>query len=76
MSLNKLSKAIGPRVTIEGSMPDAPWVSEATEEEIARYLVIDGRLERSMATTRDMLAERKRIMRRCIRRMRRTQGKN
>lgn len=62
------------RVVQRGELP-APWNDHAKDEERQRLAVIEDRLERKNATIEELLAERRRIMSRCIRRMRRKEGK-
>ena len=58
----------------EGELP-APWNDYANADEKQRLAVIEGRLELKKTTVEELLAERRRIMTRCIRRMRRREGK-
>lgn len=53
----------------------APWTGHATDQELARLSKLQVRLDRRAAAIREMTAERRRIMNRCIRRMRRAEGK-
>lgn len=57
-----------------GELP-APWNDHAKDEEKQRLATIEERLERKTATIEELLKERRVIMRRCIRRMRRAAGK-
>jgi len=52
-----------------------PWQSHVNCEENQRLAVIERRLERKNATVAELLAERRLIMNRAIRRMRRAEGK-
>lgn len=52
-----------------------PWAEFINGEEEQRLTVISERIERKNATIEELLGERRRIMRRCIRRMRRAGGK-
>jgi len=58
----------------QGELP-APWNSHAKAEEKQRLATIERRLELKKATVDELLAERRAIMQRCIRRMRRAEGK-
>lgn len=57
-----------------GSLP-AKWLDHAKPDEKQRLSVIEGRLNLKKATIDEALAERKLIMQRCVRRMRRKEGK-
>lgn len=52
-----------------------PWAQFTKDEEKQRLAVISDRIERKNATIGELLAERRKIMRRAIRRMRRKEGK-
>lgn len=58
----------------QGPIP-APWREFAKDEEIQRLVTIEERIGRKTATIEELLAERRKIMRRAIARMRRDQGK-
>ena len=58
----------------QGELP-APWNDHAKHEEKQRLATIERRLELKKATVEELLAERRTIMQRCIRRMRRAEGK-
>lgn len=58
----------------QGPIP-APWRDFAKDEEKQRLIVLQERIERKTATIEDLLAERRKIMRRAIARMRRKEGK-
>ena len=58
----------------QGELP-APWNSHAKHEEKQRLVTIEGRLKLKKARIEELLAERRTIMQRCIRRMRRAEGK-
>jgi len=62
------------RTVDRGPIP-APWRDHAKEEEKQRLTTIQERIERKTATIEELLAERRRIMRRAIARMRRAEGK-
>lgn len=69
---------IGPRPT-ETVLPfdcGAPWTGHATDEELKRLGTLQGRITRREKALQELRAERKRIMKRCITRMRRSVGKN
>jgi hypothetical protein len=62
--------------------PDAPifglraaWLRFATELELRRLARLHLRIERKQRALQDLRGERKLIMNRCIRRMRRSNGK-
>ena len=61
------------RVVSRGQLP-APWQDYAKAEENQRLAVIEERIERKNATFEELLAERRRIMRRCIKRKQRANG--
>lgn len=54
----------------------APWTGHANPEELSRLATLHTRITRKQKTLSDLKAERTTIMNRCIRRMRRTAGKN
>jgi len=58
----------------QGPIP-APWYDHAKIEEKQRLETIERRLALKSATIEELLVERRRIMTRCIRRMRRAEGK-
>ena len=58
----------------QGDLP-APWNDYAKADEKQRLAVIERRLELKKATVEELLAERRKIMTRCIRRMRRAEDK-
>lgn len=62
------------RTVDRGPIP-APWRDHAKDEEKQRLTTIQERIERKAATIEELLAERRRIMRRAIARMRRAEGK-
>jgi hypothetical protein len=53
----------------------APWTGYATEAELKRLGTLQARINRREQSLREMKAERRLIMNRNIRRMRRTDGK-
>jgi hypothetical protein len=53
----------------------AAWLHFATDLELRRLAKLHLRIERKKAAMKDLVGERQRIMNRCIRRMRRTSGK-
>lgn len=61
-------------ITQRGELP-APWNEHANDDERDRLAVLEERIKRKQATIEELLAERKRIMRRCIARMRKKEGK-
>lgn len=54
----------------------AAWLRFANERELARLAKLHVRIERKERALQDLRTERKVIMNRCIRRMRRASGKN
>jgi hypothetical protein len=54
----------------------AAWLHFANMVEVRRLAQLHGRITRRKQSLDEMIAERQRIMNRCIRRMRRQQGKN
>lgn len=48
---------------------DAPWMKVAKVEELQRVSVINERLTRKNVTVSELLAEKKRIMARCVKRL-------
>ncbi len=54
----------------------AAWLRFANDLELRRLAKLHMRIERRQRGLSDLMAERKRIMNRCIRRMRRAEGKN
>ena len=54
----------------------AAWLRLATEWELRRLVTLHLRIERRKQSLDEMIAERRLIMNRCIRRMRRSAGKN
>ncbi|MCG7574872.1 hypothetical protein MHM39_14970 [Phaeobacter sp. CNT1-3] len=55
---------------------DAPWLRYADEADLARLAKLQPRISRRKAILAETIAERTKIMNRCIRRMRRAGGKN
>lgn len=72
----RLFEVIGPRtdLEIEPFECGAPWTAHATEEELKRLGTLQARITRREQALKELKAERKRIMNRNIRRMRRKQG--
>ncbi|MCG3267751.1 hypothetical protein [Yoonia sp. I 8.24] len=54
----------------------AAWLHFANVVELRRLAKLHGRINRRKQSLDELIAERQRIMNRCIRRMRRQQGKN
>ena len=54
----------------------AAWLRFANEMELRRLAKLHVRIERKKAAMKELVSERQRIMNRCIRRMRRDQGKD
>ncbi len=54
----------------------APWTGHANPEELTRLAKLHHRITRKQKSLSELKAERTRIMNRCIRRMRRNDGKN
>ena len=53
----------------------APWTGRATDEELVEVSRITARIELRERAIRELRAQRKRIMMRCIRRKRRAEGR-
>lgn len=53
----------------------APWLRFTTALELRRLAILHVRIERRQRAIDDLMAERRLIMNRCIRRMRRAEGK-
>ena len=73
----RLFEVIGPRadLEIEPFECGAPWTAHATEEGLKRLGTLQARIIRREQALKELKAERKRIMNRNIRRMRRADGK-
>lgn len=54
----------------------AAWLRFANEMELRRLAKLHTRIERRKRALRDLEGERRKIMMRCVRRMRRADGKN
>lgn len=69
-------KLIGPRVLdlIKPFQCGAPWTGFANDAELLRLAKLQMRIERNQRLTSELKAERGQIMRRCVRRMRRSKG--
>ncbi|ABF63524.1 hypothetical protein TM1040_0791 [Ruegeria sp. TM1040] len=65
----------GPRIEAPFGI-DAPWLRYADDAELSRLATLEPRIERKRLILADTIAERTRIMNRCIRRMRRAAGKD
>ena len=77
MDVRQLFKLIGPR---KDALPEifeggAPWTGHASDEELKRLGTVQGRIARRERALKELKAERTRIMNRCIRRMRRKDGR-
>jgi len=55
---------------------EAPWLRFADDAELVRLSKLQVRIDRKEQALKDLRAERKTIMNRCIRRMRRAAGKD
>lgn len=64
----------GPRGKLFGLR--AAWLKYADQQELRRLAKLHIRIERKKAALHDLTSERQRIMNRCIRRMRRSNGKD
>lgn len=64
----------GPKTPLFGL--HAAWLRFAHEAELRRLAKLQMRIERKKAAMKVLLGERQRIMNRCIRRMRRSDGKD
>jgi len=74
----RLFDLLGPRRT-ETAAPfecGAPWTGHADEAELRRLVKLQRRIELRERALHDLKTERRKIMSRCIRRMRRASGKN
>lgn len=74
---SRFFEVIGPRTdtAIEPFECGAPWTGHATEAELKRLGTLQGRIDRIEHRLKALKAERKLIMNRNIRRMRRATGK-
>jgi hypothetical protein len=80
--------AVAPATQVQARMADKPivksepfglraaWLHFASELEIKRLAKLHMRIQRRKRGLDDLVTERQRIMNRCIRRMRRQNGKN
>lgn len=78
MEAERLFELIGPR-TSETAVPfecGAPWTRHATPAELKRLAKLQMRIWLREMGLKDDRAERRRIMKRCIQRMSRANGKN
>lgn len=73
----RLFDLIGPRndTAIEPFECGAPWTAHATEADLKRLGKLQGRINRRAQSDKEDKAERKRIMNKNIKRMRRANGK-
>lgn len=73
MIAQRLYEIIGPRLPSIPPVFDcgAPWTAHATDDELRRLGKVQGRIARREEAIRELRRERKTIMMRCIRRMRR-----
>jgi hypothetical protein len=73
-----LYKVIGPRTAtaIEPFECGAPWTAHASETDLKRLGKLQGRINRRAQSDKEDKAERKRIMDKNIKRMRRANGKS
>lgn len=78
MEAERLFAIIGPRTDtlVEPFQLGAPWTGHATDEELKRLGVLQRRIEMRKRIIKEATTERQKIMNRCIRRMRREQGKS
>ena len=74
----RLFELIGPRTPteVEPFQCGAPWTGHASQAELARLCTLQVRIELRQRAIAELIAERRLIMNRCIRRMRRNEGKN
>ena len=73
-----LFELIGPAIEepVEAFACGAPWTAHASDEELRRLGTVHARITRRLRGLKDLRAERALIMNRCIRRMRRAEGKD
>ena len=73
----RLFEVIGPRTdtAIEPFECGAPWTAHASEADLKRLGKLQGRINRRAQSDKEDKAERKRIMNKNIKRMRRATGK-
>ncbi|MBO9430594.1 MULTISPECIES: hypothetical protein [unclassified Sulfitobacter] len=69
-------KAIGPKVNevVKPFQCGAPWTAFASDLELRRLARLQARIERKQAALSELKADRRQIMVRCVRRMRRERG--
>lgn len=75
----RLYRLLGPAKTQKVLPPfecGAPWTGKATEKELKRLAKLQRRISIRELSLSELKKERKLIMNRCIRRMRRAEGKN
>lgn len=69
-------KVIGPRV-VQAIVPfqcGAPWTAFAKDSELRQLARLQARIDRKQRALSDLKSERRQIMVRCVRRMRRERG--
>lgn len=78
LTIEQMFALVGPRkfTVIEPFQCGAPWTGYATDDELRQLAVDQGRIERAERRVKEMKARRNKTMNRCIRRMRREQGKD
>lgn len=77
MTAQRLFEIVGPKqdTAIELFECGAPWTAYAKDEELKRLGTLQRRISVRERALKDLRAERTRIMMRCVRRMRRKEGK-
>lgn len=78
MTAAQMLEMIGPKpdTALKPFQCGAPWTGHATDKELKRLARLQRRIELKEQALRELTAERRLIMNRCIRRMRREDGKN
>lgn len=78
MEAQRLFEIIGPRAetALQPFQCGAPWTGHANDKELRRLAKLQKRIDLRERALRELMAERRKIMNRCIRRMRRGEGKN
>lgn len=78
IAVQEMAALVGPRRKQKPTAfkSTAPWVRFATKIELRILSRIQGRIERMELRLKETRAQRTRIMNRCIKEMRRSEGKN
>lgn len=77
MTAQRWFEIIGPKAdtAIEVFECGAPWTAHASDDELKRLGTLQRRIKTRERALKELRAERTRIMMRCVRRMRRKEGK-